>query len=143
MVTRLFSRRFSLRALIAVVSLVAIAFGVITQRARRQREAVEQLQRLGVGVLYDYQLRTPVNGQLYPSWLSRLVGTDYCHNVVNVFVHDPSDASAALPIVKQLPRLRTVYYCWNNGADSSKNTFGRYKKELNPVEVKSIVAIVG
>jgi len=137
------SPRYSLRALIVVISLVALTFGFLTQRAREQQEAVVRLQKLGVGVIYDYQLRPPVNGQRKPSYASRAIGLDFCHNVVEVFVHDPSDADAALEVVKRLPRLRRVNYCWNNGFDKSQSTFHRYKGELKAVEVKSILGIVG
>jgi len=138
-----FGPRYSVRGLVVAVTVLAVAFGIVTERARRQHDAVNRLRAMGVGIRYDYQLRPPVNGRQNPSSISRLLGMDMCHNVVSVIVHDSHDASTALPIVKRLPRLRTVEYCWNNDFDRTEKTFKRYTKELRGVEIQSIMAIVG
>ena len=50
--------QYSLRTLLLLMLLVSIGMSWVAvrmQRARRQREAVKGIERLGGGVMYDYQ----------------------------------------------------------------------------------------
>jgi hypothetical protein len=79
--------RFSLRAFLIVVTLVCIWVGWQANRARRQGEAVQEVQRLGGVVHFDYQYddqgafqsdREPST----PNWLREILGDEHFRRVV-------------------------------------------------------------
>ena len=80
--------QFSLRSLLVFVLLVSIGMswlGVKLERARRQREAVRVIERIGGLVVYDYKLRQahspfPVEPPV-PKWKLALLGDDFFFDV--------------------------------------------------------------
>jgi internalin A len=124
--------QYSLRTLLIVVTLFALAcswFAVNLGQARRQREAVEAIVRLGGGVTYDYELRRDLamtrqipGGRIefgyesdlsgmpipkepsWPLWLRKLLGDDFFNNVVKVRVEN----DAAMVHLARLPHLRKL-----------------------------------
>ena len=92
-----FRRRFqySLRTLLLVMTLACIGMswlGVKMQQARKQREAVEAIEKLGGWVHYDYQVDQ--SGRWHfgavppgPAWLRNGLGEDFFSTVVDIMCH--------------------------------------------------------
>ena len=84
--------QYSLRTLLVFVTLCAIAcswLAVKMQQAKRQREAVAVIEKLGGWVMYDYQVdelgRIMKNrGAPRPAWLRNLLGDDFFGDVIGV-----------------------------------------------------------
>ncbi len=74
--------RYSLRTMLLAFTLLALWLGVQTDRAIKQRRAVEVVERLGGSVNYRHQ-RKGENGydrkaeHWSPTWLRRFVGDDF------------------------------------------------------------------
>ena len=78
--------QYSLRSLCLVMLLACIGMswlGDKIQKARRQREIVEEIQKVGGGAYYDYQADWVRTGAqpLSPRWLRHLLGDDFFWNV--------------------------------------------------------------
>jgi hypothetical protein len=106
--------QYSLGALMLLVLLVSLGMSWVAVKmksARQQKEAVEEIEKLGGGVLYDYQIQQP--GGLLPgthppgpAWLRNLLGEDFFTTVVYAsFVYSPV-TDAGLEHLKGLTRLR-------------------------------------
>ena len=70
--------QFSIRSLLVLVVVVAVPFSwlaVEMKKSRREREAVEALEKLGAEVSYDYQLKKNVEPS-GPGWLRGLLGLE-------------------------------------------------------------------
>ncbi len=104
--------QYSLRTLLIFVTLFAIAcswFAVKMQQARKQREAVEAIEKLGGWVIYDNQFddsddiwkdRKPA----VSAWLRKILGDDFFRTVVSAEqIHD-----ASMPILKDLNEIRQL-----------------------------------
>ena len=122
--------QFSLRGLLALLTVFAIWLGVAVNRAREQREAVRAIEAKGGTVQYDWQVslkRTSMiegfeHYQVFrkygspsgPAWLRRRIGNDYFQNVVSVELYwEPSKLrsvnESTLPaLVPHLQRLRAL-----------------------------------
>ena len=87
--------RFSIRAMMLIVLLVAVLLGWQANKAREQREAVAAVKKYGGWVHYDYEF---VNGKLTtgrspwgPRWLRGMLGDLFFQNVRQVsLVYDDS-----------------------------------------------------
>jgi hypothetical protein len=103
--------QFSLRSLLVATVAVAIPFSwlaVEMKKARRQREVVERIQKLGdrVGVRYDYVFTPPFCFEMPgPVWLRKLVGDDFFASVEGVHLDEMFETDIALPYLRELPRL--------------------------------------
>ena len=73
------------------------------RETREQKEAVEEIRRLGGSALYDAQLST--SG---PAWLRNQLGEDFFETVVNVHFASPTATDAGMECLKKLSRLRTL-----------------------------------
>ncbi len=81
--------RFTLSTLLLLMLVVCVALGWKVERARKQREAVIWIQKLGGSVGYDYERDN--NGQPIrnaeppgPKWLMKQLGIDFFDDVVHV-----------------------------------------------------------
>jgi hypothetical protein len=112
--------QYSLRTLLIIVTLFAVAcswFAVKMQQAKRQREAVEEILRLGGILLYDYETfefagsvhisgsPTIVNEPSTPLWLRNLLGRDFFYNVITVLVYSED----GLDYVDNLTQIENLY----------------------------------
>jgi hypothetical protein len=84
---------------VLVLSLPLSWFAVKLYQARKQREAVEEVVRLGGFVWYDYQVDS---GSQWASWLRQMLGDDFFHSVVGVIFQPPmgTDISNEIPVVR-------------------------------------------
>lgn len=129
--------RYSLRALLTVVSLLCIWLAVIAGRAHRQERAMDTVERLGGYVQFDYggvgefpaaggkgsieidnftirENKGELPGVIWPRWLRRLLGEEYFRTVtmVNVGRRKPSDGD--LKLLDALPDLTGVFLFQNS-----------------------------
>ena len=79
--------------------------------AREQREAIEEIEKAGGDVFFDYQVDASGNPMPWgtppgPRWLSKLLGEDPFVNVSSVLVPQISDAK--LEPLERLTELRTL-----------------------------------
>ena len=85
--------QFSLRALLVFVLLVSVGmswFAVKLERARRQKEAVEAIEKAGGEVGYDYDLarfENPSAEPFVPEWVRAICVDDFFYDVVWVHVY--------------------------------------------------------
>jgi hypothetical protein len=112
--------QFSLRSLLLFVLLVSVGmswFAVKMQQAKRQKEAVAAIERLGGEVFYDYQYRVLDVHTIFvteaqppgPEWLQRLLGNDFFSTVTFVrFIRRKVNVNDAEleHIINDLPQLR-------------------------------------
>src|SRR4051812_10801957 len=96
--------RFTLRLLLAAVTVLCVALGIWTHRARVQRQLVERIRQSGGDVTYD--LQSSVGGVgLGPLHVSSLL----IPWLGNDFFHDVSDADVReAKLIRELPRLRNL-----------------------------------
>jgi hypothetical protein len=104
--------RFSLRAMLLMVTLLCMWLGVTANRANQQRRAAERIKAAGGDVGYDYEIDENHNWRHddpsapSPKWLSDIIGVDYSATVVDVHLHDLDDDSLAALV--SLPHLRSL-----------------------------------
>jgi Leucine Rich Repeat (LRR) protein len=107
--------RISLRSLLIAVTLLAIALGYLTHRAREQERAVRAIQNLGGTVHFDYQFGP--QGYLAearprgPAWIIRRIGPHFTATVIEVRLWREGGGAAQdedLEILRALPYLRTL-----------------------------------
>jgi Leucine-rich repeat (LRR) protein len=112
--------RISLRALLALLTILCLWFGKISIEARRQKEAVEWVLKNGGEVYYDTPPE-PIAGQfpqrkrLAPEWIQRLLGVDYCRSVTVVVISNPT-LSDISPLAK-LTHLESLNLLGNDISD--------------------------
>ncbi len=84
--------QFSVRTLVVAMVLVGVGLGIVANRARRQREAVSAISRVGGTVYYDYQKANEKRPNAFdprklppgPEWLRRIIGPEFFQDVVMV-----------------------------------------------------------
>jgi hypothetical protein len=109
--------QYSLRALLLVVTLFAFLcswLGVKIHQAKKQRKAVEALQKLGAGVLYDYQLdayvqNNPIPQQPAHPWLKNLLGEDLFLSVDYIGVPKNFNDDG-LQYLDAIPNIETISF---------------------------------
>jgi hypothetical protein len=106
----------SLKMLMVLMLPVAVWLGWVTNKARRQREAVEVIKRYGGAVGYDVHADgkpTPGRQPWSPLWLRRLVGDDYFREVTVYRSAGPwgkssSSHARVMPYLRDLTGLRIL-----------------------------------
>jgi hypothetical protein len=109
-------RRFSLRALLLLVTCIAIAFGYIGRQrylVSRQASAIKQIEALG-GVTLPINLRDEVpyniSGKLpepqYNRWMYWVFGVDYFTYVPLIKLHSTTSADSIRAMVPYISQLR-------------------------------------
>jgi internalin A len=95
--------QFSLRSLLVFVVLVSIAMswlGVRLARARKQREAVEAIEKAGGNVEYE-----DFADSLVPQWARAVFGKDFFFDVIAVWVGEPDFGDDEAAYLKRLTNL--------------------------------------
>jgi hypothetical protein len=113
--------QFSLRALLVLVLLVSVGmswFAAKLEKARRQKEAVQAIGKLGGFVIYEGN-RLPT-GEVphgaprvqapWPSWLETVLGQDFFWDAERVYWYGncPELTDTVLGYLRDLPGLRLV-----------------------------------
>jgi hypothetical protein len=111
----LLRRRFQygLRSLMLLVVAVAVECSWVSvrmERARKQKEAVEAIRRLGGTTEYSYQrAATPDAAPPGPSWLRRFLGDDFFADVAVVSLDHTKVTDGGLESIGALPHLQQLY----------------------------------
>jgi hypothetical protein len=84
------------------------------QRARKQKEVVEEIKTLGGFVEYDYEVDTAGNRiqgaqPSSPKWLRSLLGDDFFWNVDGVLLVNTQVTDAGLERLKGFTQLQTLF----------------------------------
>jgi hypothetical protein len=123
--------QFSVRTLLVLIAAIAVLMGVKVNQARRQRDAVADIQALGGWVHYDYQIdatgRTKRNTKSWiPEWLLVHLGIDLFHDVVEVNMVYNDDGPNRLDnkqvgdeVLEHLPALTALKYLLLHGTQAS------------------------
>lgn len=105
--------RFSLRALLIAMALVAAALGWI-HAGRAQTQLVENVLAANPSTVLLYDFEVTEDGKLQetpappgPAWLRERLGLDYLSSVVGAELYYATDAD--LQAVTRLPKLRRLY----------------------------------
>ncbi len=90
-------RRFSLRTLFVVFTVVSIWLGTTITKAKRQAAAVAWVRSVGGYVHYDYHLGADGDYDFgrksaLPTWLVQFTGEDWWHRVIVVSINEPLNA---------------------------------------------------
>jgi hypothetical protein len=101
--------RFSIRALLVVVLVIAAGLGWLVRGARIQREAVAAINRARGSVKYDWEQHAGPGKPRAPKWLEDLLGVDYFEHVTEVELSPSSksthDVLLQVENLHQLDRL--------------------------------------
>jgi hypothetical protein len=124
--------RFSLRALLVVVTGVCVALGLWVNAAERQRRTVKGIRELGGFAYYSTEWRSGkwIDDDSAP-WVRLLrgfTGPDYLDEVV--VVHLTFDSGSGLAFVRTLPRLKLL----NVGGTEISDAGLQYISELPDLE---------
>ncbi len=114
--------RFTLRLLLAVLTVLCIWLGIHTHRAREQKRIVRRIELSSGRVSYDYESPGTFGpfgppgeaASSVPPWLLDRLGVDFFHSVVAAHILDPGD----LPDVCRLDTLRRLVVS-NAGANDA------------------------
>jgi hypothetical protein len=127
-VSLVFRRRFQfgIRALLLLMVVVAIPCGWLAaarEQARKQRDAVAEIEKAGGWVHYDYELNAaaglaPGATPPGPSWLRRLLGDDVLVDVSDVGLGGDKASDAVLQQLEGLTQLRELHLYQANVTDA-------------------------
>ncbi len=125
--------QFSIRSLLALVTVVAVSFSWLateSQRAKRQKETVDAIRGAeGCEVYYELDPSRPPSINTDPSvkgwhdpptptWIETRLGTDFFHPVEMATV-GRDQVGEVVPYIKRLHGLRTLYvYVGDEDADA-------------------------
>jgi hypothetical protein len=103
--------RFSLRTLMLVAAVSCIWLGVITNRARDRKQAMELFHSLGGSVWYEHEFWG--NDPPGPEWLRRLIGDEYFFSVHTLRLTNSKVDDSSLASIKRFPELKglTLFQC--------------------------------
>ena len=116
---------FSLRTLFILLTALAVWLGVVVNRAREQREAVEAMEAMGAEVYYDWQVQHTVDAVTQhnlwsfdieavppgPNWLRSLIGDEYFQDVDVVYLDKLSpdvDILTTIPHLRQFRKMKVL-----------------------------------
>ena len=105
--------QFSIRSLLVLAVVVALPCSWLAaemKEAKRQKEAVDKIEKLGGSVEYDWQgdvihLPRPNAQPPGPAWVRNVVGDDFLTVVVSVDLDDTQTTDAALEVIEGLPQV--------------------------------------
>lgn len=100
-------RQFSLRAVLILMTILAIWLGIVSHRARNLRRAVDAIAAVGGSIHYHYELNAG-QGPPGPAWLRKLLGDEYFVSPFHVELTGDGITDGFLE--EHLAALRTVEY---------------------------------
>jgi len=144
--------RYSLRTLLLVTVVFAVALGWKVERVRRQREAVKWIREKSGWVRYDYEFTfSEKDGSITitgsqepgPEWLSNLLGIDSVAEVVHVTLfNDEVDDLSPLAGLKTIQSLNIRCAAVTDISPLQKMTAIR-RLDLNDMPVSDLSPLAG
>ncbi len=143
--------RFGLRSLLLGVTVVCLWMAFLGNSARRQNLVVAALEKAGGTIRYDYQVvATPGKAPGWscdpdaeppePSWLLKLTGCGYFHNVVAVGFLGGGVTESELALLAQLPKLKSVTLCETKIVDNRRK-LARPIQDVDLAVLKSLIEL--
>jgi hypothetical protein len=124
---------FSLRMLFLALTALAVWLGIVVNRARQQREAVEAIEALGGAVFFDWEYpNKPIRG----AWLRRIVGNQFSQEVEAVFFRSDLPVTTILNSTPCLQQLRPKIVAANVHPTSQKDTQQKLQAALPYCEIR-------
>ncbi len=118
------SRKFSIRFLLVLVTVVAVFTAHVVNNRRQQIETIRVLEIANARILYDWQsipVPLPNGGVSHfnitndssaikaPVWLRRIIGDEYFQSVERItFLHPHEVSDEVLAALKRMKGLRTI-----------------------------------
>lgn len=99
--------RYSLAALICVVTIAAAGLAAIVNKGHRQREAIQVIKKYDGQYVYDYQFSDKV--QAYPQWMRRLFGDDGFQDIASVSIANFALTDEDVHKLRHLKRVKSLY----------------------------------
>src|SRR5690242_160777 len=117
--------RFSLKTLLLAVTILCVWLGSKVHDARRQRRAVEILEKAGAHIWFDYQEIpdgfTTNSAPAGPVWLREFLGDEFFRDVVSVGVANSSISQGDFEEIANLPGLKGLML-WNVAIENADNS---------------------
>lgn len=114
--------RFSLRFLLVLLTLFAVAAGWFMNRVHKERRAISDLERLGGQISYEDEHRLKDDPMPEPTTFRKLVRLLWDANSADpceVYFTERFVSDEALAILANLQRVHTLYLDGSSGADSA------------------------
>jgi internalin A len=99
--------RFSLRAVLVAIAIIAVLIWIPIQRAKTQKRAVEKIRDLGGVVKYD-SVKSPGSQPPPLLWLHQLLGDDFFYNVWDVTFENSEINDEDLNCLRDFSRLENL-----------------------------------
>src|SRR4051812_6021643 len=99
--------RFSLRGVLVAIAVIAVLLWIPIQRAKTQRRAVTDVERLGGTVDYDFSWNDQKEPPA-PAWLRRVLGDDFFQTAYAVDLETGHARNNDLEVLHALPQLHFV-----------------------------------
>jgi hypothetical protein len=128
---------YSVRALLAVTTVICLWLGMLAVGARQQRLAIDQLRSVNATVGYDGRA-----DELWkPVWLRECVGDDFFQTVTQVNINDHQDAQESFPLpfrdletavdaMRRLPSLRSITFNYTRLHDDDLRQLAPLAKQI-------------
>jgi hypothetical protein len=134
--------RFTLRVLLALITLLCVGVAFWTERARQQRRVVEEVRRSEGGIVYDFEYeslrlsggKSPPPPSPVPPWLLNLLGPDFFHQVRHAYVTDPT----VTPDIHKLRGLEDLVIYAESTSDKDLAPLSKLKR-LKTLSVSNVI----
>jgi hypothetical protein len=108
--------QYSLRTLLVFVTRCAVArswLAVKLQQARRQREVVAEIRKVGAVVYHDWEsdgnlTALPNPHPPWPKWLRSLLGDDFFQSVIQIYFYTEEATDAEVEHLRGLSQLKEL-----------------------------------
>ncbi len=132
--------RYSVGAMLALVTIICIWLSSLTNSARQQKQAVAAILALGGQVRYDYEpgifeMMTNPGAKTKeppgPRWLRELIGDDYFQAVTEVHLRGRKVTDSDLRWISSLPNITTLLVMRTSISDASLSRIGELSQLKN------------
>jgi hypothetical protein len=125
--------QFSLRGLLAALTITAIALGACVRSVARQKQAMSVIREAGGMVIYDWMetaLRTMSSAAqpAEPKWLRKLLGEDYFHRPVWIQFWGSAKSDRWVDAVNDLPSVKYLLLAQGDVTDEILSRISRLPK---------------
>ena len=130
--------QYSLRTLLFVMLLASIGMSWVAVRirnARKQKAAVEAIEKLGGEVTYDWTFDKSQSGPPGPAWMRGLLGADFFGKVVIVSLDFTQVTDTGLEPLEGLSQLKGLFLSGTHVTDAGL----KHISKLNQLQTLSLI----